>query len=306
MKYIVAGMTITNDVVFADGTKSDCHLGGAIFSLEGVRTYTDDVLYVSNVGDDFEEYYGEWMARNNMKLDGMSKVLEHTHYNIVKYHPDGTYYEYSIYGPEFEARNREATWINADQVLAVCQGAKAMYIDSHEKEPFWRRVDEVRATGCQILWEPPTKCLVDPEVREKTWKIIDKVDMYTMNRPESFAFFGVDSEEAVLEKLLEYGKPCFYRVGSKGSYMVSGGEYAFAPSIDIGEFVDQTGCGNCSTAAAMYAYFEGYDNLMVAVMANIAAGYNLLQYGPYPYFTPEVTADALALAEKTCAELRAK
>ena len=50
------------------------------------------------------------------------------------------------------------------------------YIDSHEKEPFWQRVDEVRATGCQILWEPPTKCLVDPEVREKTWKIIDKVD----------------------------------------------------------------------------------------------------------------------------------
>ena len=306
MDYIVAGITITNDVVFADGTKSDCHLGGAIFALDGVRLFTDNVLYVSNVGPDFEKYYGQWMDDNNLKRDGLSDVLEHTHYNIVKYYPDGQYYEYSIYGEEFSKRNREKTDITGEQILAVCKGAKAMYLDCHESEPVMAHLGDIRATGCKIMWEPPSNMLIKPELRQKAWEIIDQVDMYTMNKPESFALFGVETEEEVLEKLLAYGKPCFYRVGSKGSYMVADGKYAFAPSIDVGEFVDQTGCGNCSTAASMYAWFEGNDHLMTCIMSNLAAAYNLLQYGPYPKTTAETSAHIMELAHKYYDELKDK
>ena len=43
--------------------------------------------------------------------------------------------------------------------------------------------------------------------------------------------------------------------------------------------VDPTGCGNTSTGGALYAYAEGYDPLMVGIMANVASGQNIRQYG---------------------------
>ena len=46
--------------------------------------------------------------------------------------------------------------------------------------------------------------------------------------------------------------------------------------------VDPTGCGNVSTAAALYGWCEGYEPKKIARLANISAAYNLLQYGPCP------------------------
>ena len=52
----------------------------------------------------------------------------------------------------------------------------------------------------------------------------------------------------------------------------------FCPVIKpFGESVDPTGCGNCSTGAAAYAYFAGEHPAMVAAMANVAGGYNAAQ-----------------------------
>ena len=66
--------------------------------------------------------------------------------------------------------------------------------------------------------------------------------------------------------------------------------------------VDPTGCGNCSTAAAMWAYCEGYDLRQIASIANVAAAYNVQQFGPYPTFnskTRKVSLEkALELAKK--------
>lgn len=85
---------------------------------------------------------------------------------------------------------------------------------------------------------------------------------------------------------------------ARGSYALYGNTATFVPAVDIGRPVDPTGCGNCSTGSAMYAYTEGFDPIMTAVMANIAAAYNVLQYGPYPHFTEQTRREAVALAEK--------
>lgn len=69
-------------------------------------------------------------------------------------------------------------------------------------------------------------------------------------------------------------------------------------SITLGETVDATGCGNCSTAAALYCYCEELDPTKVEVMANISAAYNLLQYGPYPDITSEIRKEAQKLASE--------
>lgn len=298
MDYIAAGFPITNDIVFADGTTSKGHLGGSIFALEGLRVWTDNCLYVANAGPDFSEYYGKWMSDNALSTDGVALRLPYTHYNIVKYFPDHQYYEYSIYGDSYFEDHMKQSLVTPAQVLAALNETKGIYLSINIANPEWDEgIPAIQATGCKIMWElPPT--VKNPSSHKRIMEIINLVDIYSLNLPESKHLFGVDSEDQVIEKILAIGKPCFYRVGSKGSYMIMNGQVAFAPSIDIGEPVDPTGCGNCSTASALYCWREGYDPLMICVMSNIAAAYNIMQYGPYPKFTKEVTAQAHALAKE--------
>lgn len=309
MRYIVAGFTITNDIIFADKTKSCGHLGGAIFALEGVRLYTDDVLYVSNVGPDYEQWYGKFMEDNHLSSEGLHYILPHTHYNTVEYYPDGRYFEYSIYGDEFYKENLKLAHLTGPQVLDGCrEDTRAAYFDSHLDEPIWHDggIKAIRDKGVKLMWEIPTRDAIDPNLKEQVLDCINQVDMYSINRPESFDFFGVETEEDAIKAMIELGKPCFYRVGSKGSYMVADGTSVFVPSLLVGPIVDQTGCGNCSTATSMYAWFEGHDHIMTCLLSNIAAAYNLLQHGPYPVMDEKVAADAYGLALKRYKEITGK
>ena len=98
MKYIIAGPTIVNDIIFADGSKSKEHIGGAIFCLEGIKIWSDDCLYVSNVGKDFSQYYGKWMDTNNCSYNGLNFNLPHTQYTTLIYDHNGLHSERSVYG----------------------------------------------------------------------------------------------------------------------------------------------------------------------------------------------------------------
>ena len=122
--------------------------------------------------------------------------------------------------------------------------------------------------------------------------------MYSINYPEARSLFHVETEEEAVQKIKELKVPCFFRVGSKGSYMIAEGKAEFAASLTVGQIVDPTGCGNCSTAAAMYGWCEGNSLYQTAVMANISAAYNLLQYGPHPAITKEVQGQAKALLKE--------
>ena len=123
-------------------------------------------------------------------------------------------------------------------------------------------------------------------------------DMWSINRNEASSFRNSrERDEDIINELM---KPpaefTLYRVG-KGCLCGDPFPAFFCPRIDpLGDSVDPTGCGNNSTGAAMYAWVEGYSPDMVVAMANVSAGYNAAQHGPYPVFTPEVMQSALELA----------
>ena len=296
--YLVGGVTITNDITYADGSMTKQQLGGGLFALEGVRLWTDNVLYITNVGPDYEQYYGAWMRANGMSTEGANCCLQHTHYTDLYYRPDGTFTEVSKYsGATFTGNGDYA--VQAWQIEAVAEGVKGLYLDEHVRAGLWEELLTIRDRhGFKLMWEIPTRDLEDPQYYDEVRQLIKKVDLYSLNKPESFHFFGVDNEQDAIRKIMELGVPCFYRVGKQGSYMVADGQAAFAPSVDIGEPVDPTGCGNCSTASALYCWCEGCDPLMTAIMSNIAAAHNLLQHGPYPQFTKQTEANARKLAEE--------
>ena len=79
-------------------------------------------------------------------------------------------------------------------------------------------------------------------------------------------------------------------------------EAVFAPPVMVENSVDPTGCGNCSTAAALIGLAEGLPLVDAAVMANIAAGFNAQQIGPWPKVDAETQTKAKLMMEKLKSE----
>lgn len=297
MKYIVCGPSIVNEVVCADGTERGPLLGGSVFCVAGIRIWTSSCGYVSNVGDDFESFYGSWFTANGISTDKLSRILPHTWHTKLIYGDEGIHSETSIYGEEDEAKLDALDVITAEQVARACDpDTLGIYIESREQSEFWQEVALVRkASHAKIMWEIPTSATMDPTRHEGVFETIGLTDYYSINLPEAKALFGVSDEQAAIKAIQALEKPCFLRVGSKGSYMITKDDAAFAPSLTVGPIVDPTGCGNAPTAAALYGLCEGFDLYAVARAANISAAFNLLQYGPYPAVTDKDTDYAQTL-----------
>lgn len=300
MSYVVVGPTIVNDITFADGSEKKAVLGGSVFCLAGIGLWDSDCVYVSNVGPDFGRYYGPWMQANGFTLKGLSVSLPHTWYTHLLYGAEGLHSEVSIYGEADEKELERLDVITGEQVAASCGAdTRGIYIEASESAVFWRQADAVRrACGAKILWEPPTSAFMMPSRRAGVLETLQKVDLYSLNGPEARSFFEAGTDERVIRAILALGKPCFYHVGKRGSYMIQDGAAHFAPSVTVGPVVDATGCGNAASAAALYGWCEGFPPEKTARLANLSAAWNLLQYGPFPAVTPDVRETARKLLER--------
>lgn len=300
MRYLVTGCTILNDMLYADGSRVEGFLGGAIYALNGIKPYCDDVILITTAGQDFDQFYGPYYRANQLSTAGVQLLLPKTHYNTVEYHPDGRWWEYSKYGPEFEAEWWPKSHIRAEYVTPFAdENTRGIYFESGVREVIWRNLADLRkaAPNAMLMAELLTADANDPVLKPDLLALIGAVDIYSLNLPESLAFFGTRSETESIQAILALGKACFFRVGEKGAYMIQDGKAWFAPAKGVETSVDSTGCGNCSTGAALYGYAEGLHPLRTAVLANLAAGLNARQYGPYPLFTADLRADLLAQAD---------
>ncbi len=307
-RYVVSAMSIVNDLRYADGRQVKNVTGGGLFMLGGVLSCTADVGFVTAAGTDFEEYHGEFFRRNGLGTEGVHRTLPHTHYTTVTYFPDGSWKEVSVYGAQYETDNAYNTMVHGDWVARMCgEHTKAVYTESGSEELFWNpeEVAAVRAAAPQakIMWEVPHYNTFNPLQKPLIWPALEQVDLFSVNLREARELFGVQEEKEVLRAIRSTGKSCFLRFGVEGSCAILPGQPAmFVPSIGLERTVDPTGCGNCSTAAAMVGMAEGFEPARIAAFANVAADYNALQLGPYPLFSEglraKMAAEANELAQK--------
>jgi len=300
LRYLVTGCTILNDMIYADGSRAEGCLGGAIYAVNGIKPYCDDVMIITTAGPDFDHYYGPYYRANELTTAGVQYVLPKTHYNMLEYYPDGRWWEYSKYGPEFEDEWWPKSHIHAEYVTRYAdESTRGIYFESGVREQVWKNLADIRAAApnALIMSELLTADTASPALKTDLLALIGAVDIYSINLPESLSFFGARSEEESIQAILNLGKPCFFRVGEKGAYMIQDGKAWFAPASGVEDSVDATGCGNCSTGAALYGFGEGHHPLKTAVLANLAAALNARQYGPYPQFTAELRANLFAAAD---------
>lgn len=300
MKYLVTGCTLLNDMHYADGSKAEGFLGGAIYAVNGIKPFCDEVMIVTTAGPDFDEYFGAYYRKNRLSTEGVQFVLPRTAYNILEYAPDGRWWEYSIYGKDFEQEWGAKALIQAAYVIQSANDqTRGIYFESSVRESVWKDLAGIRkaAPNAKIMWEIPTYDIDNPDLKKDIQALIEKCDIYSLNLPESMTYFGTASEEESIQAILALGKPCFFRVGEKGAYMVEDQQAWFAPSVGVDQSVDPTGCGNCSTGAALYGFGDGLHPLKTVILANLAASLNALQFGPYPLFTDPLRAELFEKAE---------
>jgi sugar/nucleoside kinase (ribokinase family) len=295
MRYIVAAMTIVNDLHKADGTVIPGVIGGGVYCLGGVKPFCDDVVYVTVAGDDFEDYYGEVFHKSGYTTAGVYRRLPMTHHNKVVYRPDGRWREFSLMPPAmYEASRRPTQITGADVARFGDENTRGIYTESGLEELFWTDAElgkmRAAAPGAKMLWELPYNNVFVPEQRARFPENVRKCDIYSINESEGRVLFGVETRKEVIRAILELGVPCFFRCGADGAAIIMQGRVVRGPGIGIANTVDPTGCGNCSTTAALYGYAEGLEPLEIVAGAGVAAAYNAMQPGPYPAFTPAVRA----------------
>jgi len=301
MEYLATGCTRLNDMIYPDDSKVEGFLGGTLYTVTGIKPFTDSVLLITTAGPDFDHYYGDYFQRNKLSKVGVQFVLPQTEYTILEYDADGRWWEYSKYGDAYMRDWGETTLIKAEYVIKNSSPkTKGIYFESSIRESVWQGLNDIRraAPNAKIMWEIPTGDTDDPEIAKNVFELINKCDMYSINLPESFTLFGTMSEEDSIQRIIEIGLPCFFRVGEKGAYMITHGKAWFAPAVQPEKSVDATGCGNCSTGAAMYGICENLHPLKTVMLANLAAQLNAMQYGPYPQFTESLRQNLFNKAEE--------
>ena len=161
---------------------------------------------------------------------------------------------------------------------------KGIYLAQNCDKVFWDQLGKVKERdGFKIMWEIEGPS-AQKEFLDKVIYACRYVDIFSINIQEAQHLFDVEGDQACIENLQKLPVDVtLFRVGERGAYVVTpDSAYLLAPAP--GPVVDPTGCGNTSTGAALYAYAEGYDPLMIGVIANVASGQNIRQFGVIPDF----------------------
>lgn len=299
IEYLACGNVMSDEVVQPNGFKSDRHMGGpAFFSLSGIRLWTKNVKLVSQVGEDFKYTYGKWMAANGITEESVIKEAENTSCYELCYNDDGSGRgATSYYGDE----NLGYLKTHPEHIdAAATQGIKGVYMAQGADSIVWKKLEAVKNKyGFKMMWE--LECFATGSKLDKIKNVIHIPEMWSLNYNEASRLFGIprDNDDDIINELMKLtNELTFYRVGKRGAFAVTRTNAVFCPSVDVLPYVDQTGCGNCSTGAAMYAHVSGCEPAMTVAMANVAASYNCAQYGPYPLYTDEVMTQALVYAQQ--------
>lgn len=304
MKYVVGGNVMLDTVRFADGT---AHLresigGPATFAYSGIKLWTDDVLQCSKVGEDYHTLFDPWIRKNHVETAGFKVMCQRSNHSHLVYFEDGTYGADDTFQEDLRSDvGQDFGYLKTSpadlEVFTRAGGVQGVYVAQNCDKIFWNQLGRIKERdGFRVMWEI--------EAPSAHLRYLDQVryacrvaDIFSINIQEAQNLFGVEGDEACIRELQTLDVDVtLFRVGERGLYSVTRDQAIYLPPAP-GPVVDPTGCGNTSTGAALYAYVQGKDPLMIGIMANVAAAQNLRQFGVIEDFAA-VRQEAFAQAEE--------
>ncbi len=290
-EYLACGHIVIDEIISSNGEKSQYNIGGpAFFGLAGIRLFTKSVKLVSRVGRDFYDSGGhaDWLVKNELSDESVLVRSEHCNRFTLTYEEDG-YREISksVYGDANQGYLRTKP---EDISAAAFNKTKGVYLTAGVDKIVWQKLYDIKQKfGFKIGYE-----LEHWNCKNDIGRICDIIplsDLFSVNKHEASLLFDIpaNDDKRIIERLIRLPSKCIlYRVGSRGSYILSDGRVYFSPSVNVLPFVDETGCGNTAVAAATYALCEGEHSRSIVTTANIAASICAAAEGPYPYISDEI------------------
>lgn len=319
-KYLACGNVLFDSVRTADGKELGEHMGGqALYATSGIRVWTRDVKMVTNCGKrDFDEQYLAWLKNNELTTAGINYEQDYTAHVCMQHTPGGAYEITSTHsGLVYDTYLQGMMELRMEQIEAnIDPDTIAVYHHPHIPDTvYFDKIRKMREKhGIRFMYELVYQENLLPYPYFNLDKLKDAVriaGLWSLNSNEASLLFNIpkDRDEDIIARLQEFPEfeMCYYRCGNRGAYVVTAKEAVFVPSIDIRGSLDPMGCGNCSTAAAMAAWCEtDQDLLMTGIMAAISAGFNAAQSGPWPVYTEQDEEKAMRLAKQYHEELSQK
>ena len=272
--------------------------GTAFCALTGVRLWTESVQPVAKAGNDFEGIFGEWLVRHGVPVSSVLCVEDERCARMER--KSGAGYSFSS-GERARLAKLEFDSGMADGA-AQYDDTKGIYAAAGQDIEFWRELYDIKSRkGPKIMWE---YCEDQSKAAAKAalnHDIMTFTDMWSINIAEASRLFKIPqkNEEDIINEIIKLpAELTLLRAGKKGSYAITPSGAALCESVDIADTRENTGCGSVATGAAMYAFCEGYAPAMVAVMANVAAGYHAAQTGPIDHITTKVMKEAREKADE--------
>lgn len=302
IEYLACGNVMSDVIEYEDGSTSQESMGGpAMFALAGIRIWTEKCKLVAQTGSDYIHTYGKWMDRHGLTHESILVEVEEVPRFTLRYRSADKGFEYISHKGQEHLGYLKTHAYHIDQ--AATSSVKGIYMAQNLDRVVWANLRKVKEShGFKMMWEIeyPSVVYSKSENLARIAYVLQIVEMWSINHNEASDLFEIPREDdaAIINELRKLpAQFTLYRVGERGAYAVTPQKVYYCPSISpSGEQVDPTGCGNNSTGAAMYAWTEGYHPAMVVAMANVSAGYNAAQHGPYLEFTAEVMAQAKGLA----------
>lgn len=289
--YLIVSTAVTDLITLPDGYAHPPLLGGAgLYALVGAKVWSDDVMIISGIGNDFLPEHGAWFHTNSLSTDGLQVVCAHSPRNAISYFADGEREERPVFG----SRHYRRIVPQAGNVARHCRDARGVYVFRGLDPDFWAQMSQLRERhGFRLLWEISAEAAV-PEHLVVVKEILRGVDCFSLNRVEALRLFATDSVETTVAELQALNLPLVYlRMGARGAYVIVGDRVRRIPAIANGRVVDPTGAGNSSSGAVLVGLCEGQDALIAGVMGAISASYVIAQFGPPPALDSSLRQEAI-------------
>ncbi len=289
MKYVIASTAVTDEIRFADGKTVKIAGGAGIYALSGMKLWSDEVLLVTGVGQDFKDIYGEWYSKNHISMKGLIVKDEKTPHTIVQYFSNGEREETPLYGLDHYNKIE----VTPEDLKPYFASAKGIYIFKNSNEAFWKEILAIKKDSkSTIMWEIGNDATYFENL-SKVKEIAKQLEILSINLTEAKNLLGKEELEDIIEEFRSWQLPLiFLRRGSKGAIMITPDKVVSVPAEENVQVMDPTGGGNSSSGAVLYGYCEDYDAAACGRMGSISAAMCISQYGVPDKITMEMRQEA--------------
>ena len=277
MDAIVLSHIIIDDLRAADGREQRGLLGGAgTYAVAGMRLVAERVGISCGVGEDFDALHGRWFRANGIDTAGLEIRGAHTPRSWVVYQREDARTE----TPQFGAAHFNAMAPRLADLPLSYRQARGLYAFCDDDERFWNSLLELRAaSGATVLWE-----LHEAAAQRERWpsvaRILQQVDIVSLNWAEGRSLCGCAEPEAMLERLLRTGVGAVaLRLGGEGALVATGSDGWCIPAYPA-DLLDPTGAGNAFSGALLAGRAVGAGLKTAACGAAAAASFMIGQHGP--------------------------